>query len=178
MPSPIGHMLAGAAAGLAIAGPVRPSAIVLFAAAGAIPDADLIYGLHRGPSHSIGAAAIAGAVGWFLWRPLDPTGRSGVSRARFAVALAAAYATHIVTDVVSHDTLPPLGVMALWPISTEFYQAPFHIFLPINRRYWLLRAWLGNFRAVIRELLILGPLVWIAWFVRSSVGRRPPRLFQ
>lgn len=161
-------MVAGAAAGIAIAGPVRPIAVLMFAVAGAIPDADLIYGVHRGPSHSIGAAAIAGAVGWLIWRQGRFSHPSGASRWRFAIALAAAYATHIVTDLVSHDTLPPLGLMALWPLSTEFYQAPFHIFLPVNRRYWLMRAWLENFRAFIRELLILGPVMWTVWFLRGT----------
>lgn len=162
-------MLAGATAGVAIAGTARPAAVLLFAAAGAFPDVDLLIGVHRGPTHSIGAAAIAGALGWMVWRPSPAAGRDTRARLKFAIALGAAYATHTLTDYLSHDTLPPLGLMALWPFSSEFYQAPFHIFLPINRRYWLLRAWLANFRAVIREVLVLGPAMWLAFWFR---GRR------
>ena len=170
MPSPLGHMLAGAAAGILINGPSTRAAIVVFAAAAAAPDTDLLFGVHRGASHSLGAAAIAGAAGWLLWRPLLPGGGAG-GRLRFALAVALAYATHIATDLISDDTAPPIGLMALWPFTAEFYQSDLRVFLPINRRVWLARTWLENTRAVIRELLILVPPLWIAWWVRGRETR-------
>src|SRR5687767_12822982 len=91
MPSPIGHMLAGAAAGLLVSGRRDASTVpaVVFALVAAAPDLDLVLGsgVHRGPSHSLTAAAIAGAAAWLL--------RAGrIGRVRFALAVAAAYATH------------------------------------------------------------------------------------
>ena len=164
-------MLAGAAAGLAIAGTTSPSTLILFGAAAAIPDLDLLFGSHRGPSHSVGAAAIAGVVGWLIWRPSSSRSRdrSRPGRLRFACALAVAYATHILLDWVSADTTPPIGLMALWPLTDDYHASPLRIFLPISRRYWLAESWLLNLRALTRELLILGPLLWIAAWVR---GRR------
>jgi membrane-bound metal-dependent hydrolase YbcI (DUF457 family) len=165
MPSPIGHMLAGAAAGLLVSRGRDASTfpVIVCALVAAAPDLDLVLGsgVHRGPSHSLTAAAIAGAAAWLL--------RAGrIGRARFALAVAAAYATHTVADWLSADTTPPMGLMALWPITREYYVAPVPIFLAVSRRYWLVDAWLVNLRALTRELLILGPLLWIAWWVARA----------
>lgn len=155
-------MLAGAAAGLLVSGRAHSSAapVVVFALVAAAPDLDLVLSsiVHRGPSHSLTAAAIAGAAAWLL-RGARP------GRTRFALAVAAAYATHTAADWLSADTTPPMGLMALWPLTGEYYVAPVPIFLAVSRRYWLAETWLLNLRALIRELLILGPLLWIAWWV-------------
>ena len=148
-------MIAGAAAGTFVSGRTAPRALAVFALVGAIPDVDLAFGMHSGPTHSLTMAAVAGAVAWAITR-----------RLRFAVAIAAAYATHTLLDWLSTDDAPPIGIMALWPFSLEYYESSMHLFLAISRRYWLVNAWLGNLRAVIREVLILGPLLWIAWWVR------------
>lgn len=194
MPSPIGHMLAGTAAGLLVAGRDRSRVLPLlvFAAAGAAADLDLLvpFTVHRGPSHSVAAALFAGAVAWLLVRtsifrtrglpgyrasgPPSPLRGFGWTQLRFAIAVAAAYATHTLTDWLSADSTPPLGLMALWPLTSDYYVAPFSIFLPVSRRYWLVETWLLNVRALIRELLIFGPLLWIAfWFSRAYDRRRP-----
>ena len=67
MPTPLGHALGAAAAGWAVAPPVSrlERAVILrqgiwFAILGMFPDLDLVWGLHRGPTHSVGAALIAG----------------------------------------------------------------------------------------------------------------------
>jgi membrane-bound metal-dependent hydrolase YbcI (DUF457 family) len=149
-------MIAGAAAGTLIEGPPSRAALAAFAAAAAFPDVDLLFGAHRGATHSLTAAAIAGLLAWIVTR-----------RPRLAAAIAAAYATHTLTDWLSADTEPPIGIMAFWPVS-DYYQSSAHVFLPINRRYWLVEAWLGNIRALSRELLILVPLWWIAWWMRRE----------
>lgn len=163
-------MLAGAAAGLLVSGRREGSAmpVIIFALVAAAPDLDLVLGssVHRGPSHSLTAAAIAGAAAWLL-----PA--RGLGRARFALAVAAAYATHTVADWLSADTTPPMGLMALWPFTHEYYVAPVPIFLAVSRRYWLAEAWLLNLRALIRELLILGPLLWVAWWAAVVFRVRP-----
>jgi membrane-bound metal-dependent hydrolase YbcI (DUF457 family) len=173
MPSPIGHMLAGAAAGLLIAGRDRSRALplIVFAAAGAAPDLDLLipFTVHRGPTHSLAAALFAGTMAWLLVRkPDSPIARKPAGDLRFAIAVAAAYASHTLTDWLSADTTPPMGLMALWPFTSDYYIAPVAIFLAVSRRYWLAETWLLNFRALTRELLIFSPLLWIAlWTTRA-----------
>lgn len=172
MPSPVGHLIAGAAAGLLLNGPARTPVVIAFGLTATLPDFDLLTPVHRGPTHGIGFAMMAGAVGWMLWPSAGYGGGRAVDRLRFALAVAAAYATHILTDWLSADTSVPLGLMALWPFSDRYYEPPFHLFLSVNRRYWQARAWLANIRAVAVELLILLPLLWLAWRERGRQDTR------
>src|SRR3954470_5529459 len=167
MPSPGGHAIAGVVAGWLGAPPERhdSSRIILFAAAGMAADLDLLVGAHSGPSHGLGAAVIAGVVLWVTLRSC------GVRRrARLALATGLAYATHTLLDWLGTDSSPPIGIMALWPFSRNYYESPWHIFMAISRRYWLPEFWTYNLRALGRELLILVPLALIAVALR----RRPP----
>ncbi len=179
VPSPIGHALAGIAAGWL----VRPGdssrglgrlsftrrdcrLLALFAVAGAAPDLDLLAGAHSGPTHGIGAAALAGALtfGLLAWRSIvgrgqTPTaGARGQAPWRLAAAVAAAYATHILLDWLGTDTSAPIGIMALWPFSHHYYESSAHVFMAISRRYWLPEFWTWNLVALGRELLILVPI--------------------
>ena len=174
MPSPIGHALAGFAAGWAIAPLPNPrhqavKRAIVFACAGAVADLDLLVGVHRGPSHSLAAAAIAGVVVW-TWcaagRPGAPGQRGGRRSDSFRVALAvaAAYGTHTLLDWLGTDSSAPIGLMALWPASRGYYESPWHVFMAISRRYWLPDFWTLNLHAVAREVAILGPLaLLVAW---------------
>src|SRR5436189_880788 len=97
MPSPVGHALGGIAAGWLLQGPAgrgaclvdSRQAAVTFALLAMAPDLDLFLEVHRGPTHSLGAALAIGGLTWLLVRTrrADP--------ARFAAACAAAYASHI-----------------------------------------------------------------------------------
>lgn len=136
----------------------------VFAAAGAAADLDLLAGAHSGPAHGLGAAVIAGALAWLwirrarsLWMPANAE--------RFAAAVAAAYASHTLLDWLGTDTSAPIGIMALWPISHEYYESRLHVFMAISRRYWLPEFWTYNLRALARELLILVPIVGIVAYV-------------
>jgi membrane-bound metal-dependent hydrolase YbcI (DUF457 family) len=172
MPSPLGHAIAGAAAGWLVVG--APSLAdraartragqeaLLFAALAMLPDVDLLVGGHRGPTHSIGAAVIVGALVWLGTLNRDsPRGQSLLSvPGRFAVACAAAYGSHIPLDWLSHDNTPPIGIMALWPLSHDYYASQVQVFLAISRRYY--HGWrfvIQNTLAVLRELAILIPAI-------------------
>jgi hypothetical protein len=157
VPSPIGHLLGGAIVGYAMA----PSAIVLCAIAGAAPDIDFLWGRHSRETHSLFAAVVAGLL-VFAWK------RSG----RLALAVTLAWTSHIVFDWLGSDTTPPLGVMALWPFTSEYYFSNAFFFEAISRRYWLDNFITHNLWAVGRELLILGPLVTILFLVRSRRQRQ------
>jgi membrane-bound metal-dependent hydrolase YbcI (DUF457 family) len=113
-----------------------------------LPDVDLLIGVHRGPMHGLGSALIAGLAAAALTR-----------RTALAVAVAAAYASHTLLDWMGHDTTPPIGLMALWPIDRSYYQSKIYLFEAISRRYWLPEFWSHNMRALARELLILVPIV-------------------
>ena len=137
----------------------------MFAAIGTLPDIDLLFGAHSGPTHSVGAALLVTLMAW---------GVSGF-RARPAMnaAVFAAYASHVALDWLGEDTSAPFGVMALWPFSQEYFLAPFQIMPAITRRYWLQGFWAHNLRAVMFEMMVIGPiLAGVFWFRRTTV-RQP-----
>jgi membrane-bound metal-dependent hydrolase YbcI (DUF457 family) len=166
MPSPLGHALAGAAAGWAVAGPgAGPSQQrqlwrrgAAFALLGMLPDVDLLIGGHRGPSHSLTAALLVGVAVLVVSR-----------EKRLALAAAVAYASHVLLDWLGSDTSPPIGIMALWPFTHAYYQSQAHLFDSVSRRYWLPGFWTHNFRAVGWELVVLLPIVFVS---RLAAGKR------
>lgn len=170
MPSPLAHGLAAVTTGWLVDPPPRGDRTAawkraaLFAAAGVAPDLDLIVGAHSGPTHGLGAAAIAGVVAWLCLRGLGWRGG-----ATTACAVALAYASHTLLDWLGADSSPPIGIMALWPFSRDYYESHLHVFMAISRRYWLTGFWASNARALARELAILLPLAALAFFAR----RRP-----
>lgn len=170
MPSPLGHAIAGVAAGWLVlgapspgvgrparrrfAGPYTWEAGWLSALALA-PDLDLLAGVHSGPTHSLGAAAIVGVC-------LGLAARATGSRraGRLGLAGAFAYASHVLLDWLGRDGTPPIGIMALWPVTRDHYEAGVHVFMGISRRHW--QGWSfvrHNLAAIARELLILVPLL-------------------
>jgi len=121
---------------------------------GVAPDLDLLFGTHSTYTHSIGAVTLVALMAWGVNRRRD---------VRLALACAAAWGSHLVLDWLGADSTPPLGIMALWPFTREFYQSPSPVFMAISRRYWLPEFYAYNARAVLREILILGPAAWLAW---------------
>jgi membrane-bound metal-dependent hydrolase YbcI (DUF457 family) len=181
MPSPVGHVLAGVTAGWVTAGPCRqlPSRTIwtrviawlpprlrplapaaAFAALPLLPDVDFLFGAHSAQTHSLGAMAVVFVAALAVVGPRRPG---------LALAAALAYGSHILLDWMGSDSTPPLGIMALWPLSNEFYQSDLYLFPAISRRYWLAGFWLHNFGAVATEVALLGPPALAAWWFR---GRR------
>jgi len=161
VPSPVGHALGAIAIGWhAVPKATRRAAIALAAVAIA-PDLDLLVGAHREISHSIGAAFIVGVIAAALWSAFAA---SPLRRDTLRVALCAtlAWASHVLLDWLSNDTRPPIGVMALWPFTHDYYKASIEIFPPVSRRYWESRFWLYNLRALVVEVVLLGPVALIA----------------
>ena len=155
MPSPVGHALGGLIVGEVLA----PSALLLCAAAGVLPDIDFAWGGHNRETHSLGAAVIAGLV-VLAWK------RSP----RLALAVTLSWASHVLFDWLGSDDTPPLGVMALWPLTSNFYFADAYVFEAISRRYWLDNFYTHNGWAVIKEVLILGPIAGILVFLRRRAN--------
>jgi inner membrane protein len=167
MPSPIGHAIAGIIAGSLVSPPrdhgVR--VIAAYAAAGMAADLDLLVGAHSGPSHGIGAALLVGVITWTMLRRMRAE-RSGI----FACAIAMAYTSHTLLDWMGTDSSPPIGIMALWPFSGQYFESPWHVFMAISRRYWLPEFWTVNLLALGRELLILLPVAVIVILIRRSIA--------
>jgi hypothetical protein len=84
---------------------------------------------------------------------------------RWASALSAAWASHVLLDWLGTDTTPPIGEMALWPLTRTYYESGLHLFPAISRRYWLSEFWMYNLEALAIELAILAPIAGavVAW---------------
>jgi membrane-bound metal-dependent hydrolase YbcI (DUF457 family) len=147
-------------------GLLRRRSTFAFALLGMAADLDLVVGAHRGPTHSLAAALLVGAPAWLIVRGRRP------DAGRFAAAGALAYGSHVLLDWLGTDTSPPVGVPALWPVSSAYYEAPWHIFEPISRRFSQPELfWMPNMVAVTREVLILVPIVALVWWARTRTQR-------
>lgn len=140
-------------------GPGR-NAFTLVALAAVLPDIDFAWGGHNRETHSLGAAILAGAavLTWTRGRNL-----------RLALAVSLAWSTHVLFDWLGSDDTPPLGVMALWPLSSTFYFADAFVFEAISRRYWLPNFVGHNAVAVGKEIVLLAPLAAGILWVRKRL---------
>lgn len=164
-----------------------------FALLGMAPDLDLLVGLHSRYTHSLGAATLVALVAAIAWRgrdrdrdrlrsPASTRGRLAddaaplreiaryTSRLRFAIACGLAYASHVLLDWLGSDTSAPIGIMALWPWSSAFYQSHAEWFLASDRRYWLPGFISRNLYALMWELIILVPLLATTVWLRRARG--------
>jgi len=199
VPSPLGHAVAGLAAGWLIAGapalkslkspfhpaarplPATPSAprpdqpwiatwraAFVFAGLAVSPDLDLLFHAHSMYTHGLGAAlAVTLAVA-----ALTP---AHARRWTAAFACGAAYATHTLLDWMGNDTTPPIGIMALWPLTSDYYESNLHFFMAITRRYWLPGFWTHNLIAMLREIGTLVPLALVIYFLRRRQPTTAPQ---
>ena len=134
---------------------------MLLAAVAIAPDLDLILGTHRAASHSVGAAVIAGAVTFAAARR---------DRLRWSGAVTLAWASHVLLDWLSNDTRPPLGIMALWPFTHQYFKAGIEIFPAVSRKYWESRFWRYNAHALAVEVPVMGSiaLAAVAWWRKRA----------
>jgi membrane-bound metal-dependent hydrolase YbcI (DUF457 family) len=137
-------------------------AIALIAVGLAVfPDVDVLFGVHRGPTHSLGAVLLVTlAASALAWRRLPVV--------FVAASCGLAYASHLALDLLGKDSRTPRGIMLFWPWSSEYYTSGADLFLEISRRYWLPEEviW-GNLRSILWELLLLLPVAMIAWRLRA-----------
>ncbi len=171
MPSPLGHALAGLTVHVLSA---RDAAerkslgrAALLAAAATAPDLDLMFRFvdgrnhHQAETHSVGAAALFALSVWAIQllrhrpRPAALGLWAGVS-----------WLTHLVLDYLGLDTHPPIGIMALWPLDSGYYKAPWTLFMDIGRTLeWATVR--HDALAVAWEIVLLGPLLVASWRLRA-----------
>ena len=114
-----------------------------------LADIDFLVGTHSAHTHSLGAIGVVTAVAGFWGRGRGPL---------FALALGAAYGSHVLLDWLGSDSVGPIGVMALWPLSSDFFLSDRRWFMAVCREFWLVSCWGQNVIGAAREVLILGPL--------------------
>jgi membrane-bound metal-dependent hydrolase YbcI (DUF457 family) len=175
LPSPVAHGIAGFTLHVLLAREDRERLDVARAAvivgAALAPDLDLLLRFvdgrnhHQGASHSVGAALLAAVVAAVLLRL---TGSPRLLSLAAGVGLA--WLSHVGLDYLSNDTNPPIGLMALWPLSSAYYKFPVPLFLDIGRSLdWAtLRS---NLLAAAWESAVLGPALWLAWRLRRRGSR-------
>jgi membrane-bound metal-dependent hydrolase YbcI (DUF457 family) len=111
---------------------------------------------HRGPSHSVGAAALAGLAVFGVTR-LRQDARSA---ARLGLVAGVAWLSHVLLDWMGADSRAPFGIMALWPFDRSYFIAPFPVFLDVGRD--LTWSTMGqNMVAAAWESVLLLPLLWL-----------------
>jgi membrane-bound metal-dependent hydrolase YbcI (DUF457 family) len=132
---------------------------LLLGALGAAADLDLLIGAHRTYTHSLGAVVVIVLTAMALTPASE-------RRVLTGLACGAAYASHILLDWLGSDASPPIGIMALWPLSSQYYESSFHWFLSTERRYWLPQFWPVNLAALWHEVRSLLPLVVIIYWLR------------
>ena len=139
--------------------------LAVCAVAGALPDVDFLLPMrHRGASHGLGAALLAGLLAVAL------TGRQpATGRARTGIAVALAYASHTLLDWLGADSSSPRGLMALWPVSSAYYISGLDLFNAVDRRYWLPGFWARNTVTLLREVALLGPVAALSMY--RTLGR-------
>jgi len=190
VPSPIGHVLAGAAvvyAGDAIDRRRSPISLVATCALlGAVADLDLLLPrYHRSFTHSLTAVAfifiVAAAVTGEVTRlRASRLGGQGGGQARWRVALicACAYASHLLLDWLGSDTLPPYGLQVYWPFIDRFFVSGLNLFAETERRHLFSGPTLvQNLWAAAQEVAILAPITGALWLVRvKALARLPAEL--
>jgi inner membrane protein len=139
MPSPVGHSLTGYLIYRATAkgdANERWWTFALYLVAANIPDLDFIPGLlvgepgryHHGVSHSLGFAILFGLA---LSLTLAAF-KLGDGIQNFVIFFSL-YFSHVLLDYLSTDTSFPYGVPLFWPLSKEYYIAPFAFLPDIHR---------------------------------------------
>jgi inner membrane protein len=181
MPSPIAHSLMGCVIARSSSRPYfeKPWQLAIFCAALAnLPDSDYFFGIvqdapnlyHRQFTHSLGFAVLIGlACGLFFkirgrrfWPMFYLAGLSCFS--------------HVVLDFFGNDTSSPLGVIALWPVSSEYFMSPVTIFSNLVKGDTLVELikavfTLHNMMALLREMVVL--LLVLAtqnWYMKNRVA--------
>jgi membrane-bound metal-dependent hydrolase YbcI (DUF457 family) len=179
MPSTVGHALAGVAVVWVAdlvpgrrTGRTAPPGASWYRRAGdgltaagvglaVVPDADLLFGMHRNYSHSVGAVILVGLAA----ATVAVLGRRPV--ARVSLTCAAAYGSHLALDWMAVDAAVPYGIQALWPFSDAWMISGWNLFRQVQRhRFLSMAAIVINAKAVAYEVATLLPVVVALWSIR------------
>lgn len=165
MPTPIGHVLAGAII-FRIFRKKNLALFLLLVFFALLPDIDFLFGFivgdvnryHHLFTHSVSFVLIAGIAGSaivYFWR------KQGFLF--YSAIFCSAGISHLILDILALDKRPPYGCPLLWPFSRKFIISPFYFFSDVERESSAVQflssllSW-HNFRTILLEIAILLPL--------------------
>jgi hypothetical protein len=173
MPSPIGHILAGAGVYLAATRKEDRStaALGVVLLGSVLPDFDFLPGIlighpaafHHGISHSLTFAALFGVVIFFIVCRFE----NKKIAVRTGILAGLAYASHLAIDLVSVNE-GARGIPIIWPISSDRFGVNLELFGHFHHErlaqgIWSVVRW-DNLTALSREVTVLGvPLLLLFW---------------
>ena len=183
MATPVGHALAGYAV-YGVCGTSKEGGqkhlLILSVMVAISPDFDLLPGIlmgkpavfHQGITHSVGFAMLVSfaIAGIYCMR-----GKAFVPIFRVCLF---AYFSHLLIDFFGPDLRIPYGIPLFWPITSEHFISPVHIFPGVRHAsstsastLELVRGVLDvrNLRAIGVEIAVISPLIFLAW--RYKRGR-------
>lgn len=176
MPSPVGHALAGLT--LHALGSRRPGDLfdvrraAFTVGAALVPDLDLLLKFvdgrnhHQAEGHSLGCALLAALAVWALAR-----WRHWPRPSALALLAGLGWGSHVLLDYLGSDTHPPIGLMALWPVSSAYFKIPWPLFMDIGRTLeW--ETIRHNAVAVAWETILLLPPLLLSWRHRLREAER------
>jgi len=177
MPTPVGHSLMGA---IVFQGTRQSKSrwkrLLVYLLVANLADFDFIPGIligkpnyfHHGPSHSLGAALLVGAIfsSIYYWKRKEKFGLN-------FLVFSGLYFSHIFVDYFAVDTNYPFGEPLFWPLSKQYFISPILIFSDIhrggtNRTFFSAFFLAHNWWALAKEFIILTPLVVIITFIRKK----------
>ena len=136
-----------------------------------LPDIDYLPGLlvgelnryHHLYTHTLGWVVATVVSAWWWWKRRHPD-----ADGRTLLVFLAAGLSHLAADFVTTDRRPPLGIMALWPFSSEFYLSATPLFWPLRKATVADMFQLHNVQAVLVEAAWCLPLLALvlAWKLR------------
>ena len=144
-----------------------------------LPDLDILPGVlqgdlsvfHHQQTHSLAAAILFGLLIGLLGRWWQGNG------VRWALWAGGLYLSHIILDLSLNDPSPPYGLQLLWPFSESYFMFPFTPFVSFSYA----RSVIGtvallfsphNLNTMAKEIVLMAPLVGLAWYLAPALGRR------
>lgn len=178
MPSPVAHILGGAAVYFG-GGNREYRSKVMFSATllgSILPDFDFLPGIlighpaafHHGISHSLTFAALFGLVIFFIVCRFE----NKKIAVRTGLLAGLAYASHLALDLVSVNQ-GARGIPIIWPISSDRFGINLQLFGHFHhgnfaQGIWSVVRW-DNLTALSREVTVLGvPLLLLFWRERRD----------
>lgn len=178
MPSPVGHMLAGACIGATWSPDgTRPDYKMIAGGAlvGAVPDMDMLLTFagidyvdaHRTITHSL---VTVGLVTVFLWcvNRLFYIKKDKSHHIPY-LFICLCLLSHIGLDLLGEDTYGPRGLMLFWPLSDTFFYPGLTVFKALFSGQGDVLPLISIVLTVTREVVFIGCAggIWLAiWFWR------------
>ncbi|RPI02910.1 MAG: metal-dependent hydrolase [Calditrichaeota bacterium] len=166
MPTPIGHLFAGAVVYQASA-KTKVMFLLFVCFFSLLPDIDFLFGFPSGDpnryhhlfTHSFIFVALAGFTGGFIYFMV-----SGEKWFYSSAIFVSAGISHVLLDCLALDQRLPYGCPLLWPISNSFIISPITIFSDVkrisdSRQFFPSLLNLHNLKTVLLEITILTPLL-------------------